>query len=182
MAPDRLQEIGQRIRRLRQSAELTLRELAERADLTPGYISQLERGKVSISIDSLMMILDALNVHIADFFRPSRERIVFPEEDAVHLEREGVTEFAALVPGGANRNMEPVRVVLAPGESTSLPPFSGEQYGYVLRGRLAITYINSTRRASKGQSFYAGGEGEMTIQNPGKNSSAFLWITSPPYF
>lgn len=182
MAPERLQEIGQRIRRLRQAAELTLRELAERADLTPGYISQLERGKVSISIDSLMMLLDALNVPIANFFRPSRERIVFREEDAMLLEREGVDEFAALVPGGANRVMEPVRVRLQPGESVTLKPFSGEQYGYLLRGRVAITYINNTSRASKGQSFYAGGEGEITIQNPGKSEAVFIWITSPPYF
>jgi transcriptional regulator with XRE-family HTH domain len=182
MIPERLEEIGQRIRRLRQSAEMTLRELAERADLTPGYISQLERGKVSISIDSLLMILDALNVHISDFFRPDKKRIVFRDEDTVSLERDGVDEFTALVPGAANRTMEPVRVVLKSGESMTLEPFSGEQFGYILRGRIAVSVANQSGRVAKGQSFYADGEHPLTVENTSSRDAVFLWITSPPYF
>jgi transcriptional regulator with XRE-family HTH domain len=182
MAPDTLEEIGQRIRRLRQAAEMTLRELAERADLTPGFISQLERGKVSISIDSLMMILDALNIQIADFFRPSQERFVFREQDQVHLEREGVKEFVALVPGAGNREMEPVRVHLAPGEKVGLEPFSGEQFGYVLNGRVTVQFGKRNLKAHRNNTFYASGNSELTVENASGREAVFLWITSPPYF
>jgi len=161
---------------------MTLRELAERADLTPGYISQLERGKISISIDSLMMILDALNVHISDFFKPSQERIVFREEDTIELEREGVRRFTALVPGAGNRTLEPVRVNLMPGESVKLDPFSGEQFGYVLNGKVTVHHANKNYKAGKHNTFYATGENELRIENTSSREATFLWITTPPYF
>ncbi len=53
-------KIGERIRNLRQLSNLTQEELAERANLTKGFISQIERDLTSISLDSLAQILDAL--------------------------------------------------------------------------------------------------------------------------
>ena len=55
-------KIGERIKNLRQLSNLTQEELAERANLTKGFISQIERDLTSISLDSLVPILDALDV------------------------------------------------------------------------------------------------------------------------
>ena len=46
-------EIGEKIRSLRLKLGLTQEELAERSDLTKGFISQLERDLTSPSVDSL---------------------------------------------------------------------------------------------------------------------------------
>jgi len=51
-------KIGERIRNLRQMSNLTQEELAERAGLTKGFISQIERDLTSISLDSLIKILE----------------------------------------------------------------------------------------------------------------------------
>ena len=61
-------KIGERIRNLRQSSSLTQEELAERAGLTKGFISQIERDLTSISLDSLVQLLEALDENISDFF------------------------------------------------------------------------------------------------------------------
>jgi transcriptional regulator with XRE-family HTH domain len=53
-------KIGERIRNLRQLSNLTQEELAERANLTKGFISQIERDLTSISLDSLVQILEAM--------------------------------------------------------------------------------------------------------------------------
>lgn len=177
-----LEIIGRRIRRLRLAAEMTQEELAERSDLTAGFISQVERGKTSISIDSLMMILDALNVNISEFFRPTEEKIVFRDTEAVSLDRVGVKEFIALVTGAANRTMEPIRVVLAPGETSKLDPFSGEQFGYILSGKVELTYGDQKDQAAAGESFYMEGLHQVKIKAVGESDSEFLWITSPPFF
>ncbi len=177
-----LEELGGRIRRLRLAAEMTQEELAERSDLTAGFISQVERGKTSISIDSLMMILETLNIHIADFFRPTEERIVFSEDDTVDLERAGISRFLSLVPGAASRTMEPVKVTLAPGEKARLEPFSGEQFGYVLKGEIQVAYGGRKNTAKKGESFYGAGLHDMKITGAGRGEAEFLWVTSPPYF
>jgi len=51
-------KIGERIRNLRQMSNLTQEEMAERAGLTKGFISQIERDLTSISLDSLIKILE----------------------------------------------------------------------------------------------------------------------------
>ena len=97
-------KIGERIRNSRQSSNLTQEELAERANLTKGFISQIERDLTSISLDSLAQILEALDENISDFFREgSEEKIIYREKDRVAIDKEKIEKFELLVPGSTNR-------------------------------------------------------------------------------
>ena len=66
-------DIGEKIKNLRTILGLTQEELAERAELTKGFISQLERGLTSPSISSLEDVLEALGTNISDFFKEEKE-------------------------------------------------------------------------------------------------------------
>jgi len=84
-------KIGERIKNLRQLSNLTQEELAERANLTKGFISQIERDLTSISLDSLVQILDALDESIPEFFSgAAEEKIVYRQKDRVAIEKERV--------------------------------------------------------------------------------------------
>ena len=61
-------DIGAKIKRLRLSNQLTLEELANRSELTKGFLSQLERDLTSPSIATLENILEALGTNLKDFF------------------------------------------------------------------------------------------------------------------
>ncbi|MBM3326340.1 MAG: helix-turn-helix domain-containing protein [Calditrichaeota bacterium] len=178
-----ISEIGRKIRDLRSAAQLTQEELAERADLTDGFISQIERGRTSISIDSLKQILDALNVSLADFFRDVEPlRIVFSRRDWVTLEDENC-RLVLLVPGATNRAMEPVLLELPAGSSTEQrPPFQGDSFGYILKGRVQISYGSEIYRARIGECFYFTADREYRIDNPYNRDALILWLTSPPNF
>lgn len=177
-------KIGEKIKSLRQLRSLTQEELAERADLTKGFISQVERDLTSISLDSLIQILDALDVDLVHFFQEMiEERIVFKREDNVRISRNGVAAFELLVPGSANRSMEPVRLTLKPDEKTEEEePHPGEEMGYVLKGRVKIRLGNNLYSAKKGECFYFTANKIHQIGNAGKGEAVFLWITSPPSF
>ncbi len=179
-----IDEIGRKIRDLRKSAELTQGELALRAGLTDGFISQIERGLTSISIDSLKQILDALNVSLADFFSEGpRERVVFTSSDQVELNEGGTGKLMLLVPGATNREMEPAILLLASGESTSLrSPFQGDNFGYVMRGRIQLQHGSEIYRIKAGQCFYLTADREHRLSNPGRVQAEVLWVTCPPYF
>lgn len=58
--------IGQNIRKLRKKAGWTQEKLAEKADLHPVYISQVERADRAITIDSLIKITKALGIKLKD--------------------------------------------------------------------------------------------------------------------
>jgi transcriptional regulator with XRE-family HTH domain len=55
-------EVGRRIKRLRQSQDITVQELAKRSTMSPGYISEVERGLSAISVDKLMQVAEGLGV------------------------------------------------------------------------------------------------------------------------
>ena len=82
-------EIGVKIRELRLKNQLTQEELADRCDLTKGYISQLENDGNSPSIATLKDILDCLGCSLTDFFADEQESVVFTEEDTFVKESDG---------------------------------------------------------------------------------------------
>ena len=61
-------DIGLKLKELRILKGLTQEELADRAELSKGFISQIERNLTSPSIATLMDILQCLGTTTADFF------------------------------------------------------------------------------------------------------------------
>jgi transcriptional regulator with XRE-family HTH domain len=57
-------EIGLRIKRLRQAQDITAQELARRASVSAGYLSEVERGLSAISVDKLGQIAEGLGVGV----------------------------------------------------------------------------------------------------------------------
>ena len=75
------EQIGKKIKALRNKNGLTQQELADRTELTKGYISQLERGQVAPSIITLMDLIECLGTTASDFFKETNEQIVFSKKD-----------------------------------------------------------------------------------------------------
>ena len=61
-------DIGNKLKELRVLKGLTQEELAERADLHPTYIGQVERGEKSLTIASLEKIVEGLGISFSDLF------------------------------------------------------------------------------------------------------------------
>ncbi len=176
-------ELGAKLRDMRQQKNLTQEELADRCELTKGYISQLENDLTSPSIATLTDILNALGSNLSDFFHEeAEEKIVFTEEEYIDKQSDSML-FSWLIPNAQKNMMEPVRVVLEPGASTQPDfPHEGEEFGYVLEGRIAIIREGKAVIAKKGDSFYFSAGKEHYIVNKGKSRARFLWISTPPNF
>lgn len=63
------QKVGQRIRTYRQFRGLTQEELAEKAEVHPTYIGQVERGEKNLTVNTLEKILTASDLSFNDFFQ-----------------------------------------------------------------------------------------------------------------
>jgi transcriptional regulator with XRE-family HTH domain len=68
------QAIGSQVRRYRKQLGLTVTELAERAELSPGMLSKIENGNISPSLATLRSLSLALNVPVTALFRQFEER------------------------------------------------------------------------------------------------------------
>jgi len=176
--------IGERIRMMRQAKALTQEELASRAGLTKGFISQVERNLTSLSVESLLGILDALDQKASTFFDEAfHEKIVFGSEDRVELEKEDVASFQILVPAAQNRLMDPVFLSLNPGEKTEdEEPHEGEEFGFVMSGAIEVALGVKTYRVRKGECFYFKASKKHYLANRRKMRATVLWVSSPPNF
>ncbi len=176
-------ELGKKIKQMRNQKGLTQEELADRCELTKGYISQLENDLNSPSIATLTDILSALGSNLSEFFREeTEEKIVFSKNEFIEKDSDGVL-WNWLIPNAQKNMMEPVLVELSEGMETAGDiPHEGEEFGYVLEGKIAIILGNKHHLCKKGEAFYYSANTPHSILNKSKGKSKFLWISTPPNF
>ena len=109
-------DIGAKLKELRILKGLTQEELADRAELSKGFISQLERDLTSPSIATLMDILQCLGTSIGEFFNETpEEQIVFGKTD--YFEKHDLelkNEIKWIIPNAQKNMMEPILLTLEP--------------------------------------------------------------------
>ena len=177
-------ELGEKIKELRNRQGLTQEELADRAELSKGFISQLERDMTSPSIATLEDLLQCLGTTLGEFFNEEQEeeQIVFTEEDFfVKKDEEYKNQIKWIIPNAQKNCMEPIHLLLEKGGETCPDnPHEGEEFGYVLNGAVTIHLGNKVYRAKKGETFYyvSGKQHYLTS----KVGATVLWISSPPTF
>ena len=76
--------IGNKIKNLRRIKNLTQEELAERTDLSKGYISQIESEHASPSMETFLNIIEVLGTTPSEFFKDSEnEKVLYKKEEQV---------------------------------------------------------------------------------------------------
>ena len=176
-------EIGSKIKALRIVNGLTQEELADRAELSKGFISQLERDLTSPSIATLSDILQCLGVSVSEFFaEDSDEQIVFADEDyfeKIDLELKNKIEW--IIPSAQKNVMEPIRLSLeAGGQTYPDNPHEGEEFGFVLKGEITIHIGKKIHQAKAGDSFYYTPARKHYMSS--KAGSELICVSSPPSF
>ena len=174
-------DIGNKLKELRVLKGLTQEELADRSELSKGFISQLERNLTSPSITTLMDILQCLGTSIGEFFNEAPdEQIVFGKQDYfVKEDTEYKNEIKWIIPNAQKNTIEPIYLTLQAGGSTCPDtPHEGEEFGYVLQGAVSIHLGNKTYKAKKGESFYYTADKTHFLSS--KSGAVLIWVSSPP--
>ena len=176
-------DIGLKLKELRILKGLTQEELADRAELSKGFISQLERNLTSPSIATLTDILQCLGSTLSEFFyEPPEEQIVFGKTDYFEkYDPELKNNIKWIIPNAQKNRMEPILLTLeAGGETYPDTPHEGEEFGYVLQGTVIIHLGGNTYRAKKRESFYYVADKQHRLSS--KSGATLIWISSPPNF
>ena len=176
-------EIGIKIKELRLKNNLTQEELADRCELTKGYISQLENDLTNPSIDTLDTMLVVLGSSLGEFFNDNNtEQIVFKKEDYISKDYEdSVTTW--LVPSSQKNAMEPIIIELnGLGSKESDMPHEGEEFGFVSEGKIKLTVGKRSFIVEKGETFYFKADKRHSIENVTNSKATVMWISCPPNF
>ncbi|WP_066498480.1 helix-turn-helix domain-containing protein [Abyssisolibacter fermentans] len=177
--------IGKKIKRLRIKHGLTQEELADRSELSKGFISQVERDLTSPSIATLVDILESLGTNLQDFFNERQEeKIVFTKNDYfVKMDEDLNYEIQWIVPNAQKNIMEPILFELKEnGRSNIDYPHEGEEFGYVMYGSVFVHLGSEKYKVKKGECFYFKADKDHYISNACKTKAKVLWINTPPNF
>ena len=165
---------------------LTQQELADRTELTKGYISQLENGLVTPSVVTLLDLIECLGTTASAFFEETEpEQVVFSNEGFFEKIDEAGNSIQWIVPTAQKNQMEPLLVDLKPRQKLfEHKPHEGEEFGYVLAGRVILHRESSKKGFAmrKGDNFYISGKESHWLENKGNTPAAVLWISTPPIF
>jgi transcriptional regulator with XRE-family HTH domain len=171
-------KIGQKIRRLRKLRGLTIEELSNHADLTKGFISQLERDKTVPTIVTLKQVLDVLGVEMATFFDEfqEREKNIFSKKDRVSdkTNKNYITEV--LIPKLQYLEMEPVLITLLPSITYSKKYEEDEGFGFIVKGRVELTIGKEQKIVQRGDCFYLFFDNKLSMKNLSKKTAEVLVV------
>jgi len=176
--------LGDRIRRLRAERELQQRQLAEKADLTPSMVSQIESGRLTPSLHTLGKIAAALGVPIAALFdgKPAGSIVVSHKRDYPVVSFDGSSERWAILGAGLfqgkiravvstlgskSKGVTTEKVIIKPGQMKLF---------YVLEGRVALHYNGDRHVLELGDSALLDGGVPHGWENLGAKQAQALWV------
>ena len=178
-------DIGKRMKELRIQYGLTQQELADRSELTKGFISQLERNQNTPSIGTLLDIIQCLGTTPAEFFTDEEpEQIVFRKEDYFEkVDDENKRTIEWVVPNAQKDAMEPLRMTLKPGGKSDIHlPHEGEEFGYVIKGCVKVNYGVKSQAVHAGETFYFRSGKKHYVENTSSREAVLIWVANPPSF
>ncbi len=178
-------EIGNRIKSLRLQHNLTQEELANRCELSKGFISMLENDLTSPSVSTLQDILEVFGLSMHEFFSKKEEVEVVHYANDYFTKEFDNSKIEFLISDAQARKLEPLKFTLKPqAMSEEINPHEAEMFGYVIEGKVDLVLGNKTYKLSTGDSFYYSmPEYTQKIINRSKSREAVVvWLSSPPIF
>ena len=180
-------DLGMTIRRLRESCQFSLKEVAARSGLTQSFLSQVERNLTSPSVASLRKVAQAFGVPLTELFQGP----VVPENRVVRrAERRQLIHPSRqwrdyLLTPNLTGKLQVILSVVEPGGGSGEEPYahdSDEECVIVLHGRLEFWVGTDRYLLEEGDSIVFESRIPHRNRNPGPEQAEVLWITTPPSY
>jgi transcriptional regulator with XRE-family HTH domain len=159
--------LGQRIRDIRLRNRLTIADVAQIAELSPGMISKIENGQATASLDSLVNIANALGVSIGSLFKnfgaPAGEARLVKSGEGMEVVRRGTsrghTYHLLSFDQGPRKRFDPFLISMDDA-SEVFPTFEhdGTEFIHMLTGRLEYRHGDTTYLLEPGDSLTFNGQ------------------------
>lgn len=180
-----MQAVGALVRRLRVESKMSLAALAVEAELSPGLLSQIERGMGNPSFTTLIKLAHALRVPVGSFFVSEKRTgaLVRAGEHPRLLLAEQNLVYELLTPH-MNGKLGMIRAKVAAGWSNESEPYvhEGEECVMISHGELRITVGNELYVLQEGDSLTYDPSIPHWYFNSTKHDAELIGAMTPPSF
>lgn len=174
--------IGNKIRNYRQNTGMTIPQLAEKTELSRGFISQVENNKVSLSLDSLQKIASALNVPVKNFLEDQTVKPEVVRKDkrpVIKLDEESEIEILS-APFGHDLQVVIVDLKADHQTGNSTHTHEGEEFITVLKGKVKIIQGEFSTILDEGDSIHLDSTYPHLCQNVEDQAAKIMVALTPP--
>jgi transcriptional regulator with XRE-family HTH domain len=173
--------LGARMRARREALGLSLRSLADRTGVSASFLSQVERGLVSPSIQTLTAVSRALEVPIYHFLLESPDPVVKHDQRRRLIMPNTSVDYELLCPD-VHRSMEVSLGRLEQNAASSDEPLAHptEEFMLVLEGVMEIEIGPRRYVLEPGDSIYYHGLAPHRFFSAGDDALIFISAVSPP--
>lgn len=198
--------LGQRLRRARQTKHIGLRELARRIGVSASLISQIETGKTAPSISTLTAIVSALDIPASEVYNSgggNMAAVTTVSRDSARrspyrLSRAGLSRSPVQRASGResikldsgvmwdrltpqpDHDIDFLYVRYPPGDASNAPEalmrHNGREYGYVISGRLEVTIGFDAYELGPGDSIAFDSAEPHRLATIGKKTCEAIWF------
>ncbi|TDQ08314.1 helix-turn-helix domain-containing protein [Pedobacter metabolipauper] len=185
MKEDTIVQISNKIKEKRREQNITVQELADRAKVSKGLISQIENSRTIPSLIVLIDIIKALNIDLNSFFRDFRNSgdhpvvLVKKAAEYEHFEKEDAEGFLYQRIFTRSINKGTVDIVMLQLEPNAVRPMvetEAYEYKYIISGSVSYNINNEIYELSAGDSLLFDGRTSHTPTNTGKDKATMLVI------
>ena len=187
-------QLGDKIRQIREMQKMSVEELANSSNTNSELIEQLENGALVPSLTPLMQIARALGVRLGTFLddAPHNEPVVTKSGASKNVVKfsgncdtceKSTLDFFSLASDKADRHMEPFIIDVHPPGSGEAKQSSheGEEFIYVLNGKIEILYGKDSFKLSSGDSIYYDSIVPHYVHAIGSEDAKILAVVYSPY-
>lgn len=185
--PINLADLGRRARAMRIARGLTLEEVVERAEFTVSWLSKLENGLLSPSLEGLVKLADVLECGVDELVEglSVRPRHVVVRNGRGRVEaardRNGDARLEQLADTWRGRGMNPVILHLPPSQQSGPRPaatsLDGERFLLVITGEVKLEYGEEWISLAEGDSVYLDASVPHCLACSGRSKAKILSVS-----
>lgn len=178
-------KISNKIKEIRKEKGITIQEVADRAGVSKGLISQIENNRTIPSLLVLINIINALNIDLNEFFKDFNSEldsgpVVVRKKDTYSpFEKESAIGFhykRIFTSAMDSSTMDIVLLELLPDAQRPMVETEAYEYKYIISGQVEYIFNDQTISLEEGDSIFFNGRLSHTPRNVGSEKAVMLIV------
>lgn len=172
--------VGKKIKQARTKKKITLNNLANDTGFSIDFIKKVEGGKVIPPVGALLQIARALEIDSALFLKEQDSRM--SKRIKAYTKRTDNYAYETLTPGAENKHLKAFKVTVEAKQDHSGVGYQheGEEFVYVLAGKIEITVGDHVNRIGQGDSLHFNSGIRHKMRNIGDSATELLVVIYGP--
>lgn len=173
--------IGKRIKTFRTRKKMTLNQLANETGCSIDYLKQIESGEEIPPVGTLLQLSRALHIDSGDLLKEEAQQARDKRAEA-YTKRTQNYAYTALTPGAEHKHLKAFRIQIPALQAHKGVGYQheGEEFVYVLKGRIELTVGENVNRLAQGQSLHFNSGIQHHMRNVGKTEAELMVVVYDP--